>query len=508
MHSIRRALHSKGSTTKLARRSLLDHVSGAMRFRRFILCWLLLGLFTTGGRAADISGLEKLADGPAPTKVVVIPVQDQISQPLLYIVRRGLKQAIDNDVQLVVLDMDTPGGSLAVTLEIMEALDKFPGQKVTFVNAEAISAGAIIASVTDDIYFAPKGIMGAAEVVLGTGQDVGDSMKRKLNSYMRAKIQAFSEGQPNRADIIRAMMDPDFELKIGEELIKPKGELLSLTAGEAAREYGEPPLPLLATGVVADVEALLKQHLDGGPFIITRLEITWSEKVAQYLTKLAPLLLAAGLVLLFIEFKTPGFGVFGISGGLLLAIVFFGHYIAGFSGHEPILLFGIGLLLIALEIFLFPGVIFLAGTGGMLLLVALVWSMADLWPNEPITFSGDIFFGPITSVGMGLLLAVVMMIVLLRFLPRNWIWDRLVLQASIGGTSQAIDATPSSSNTATDPLIGKHGVAVTALFPGGQVEINGVRYEAHLELGMAERGTPVVVTGRGEFGLRVEPEKS
>jgi membrane-bound serine protease (ClpP class) len=137
-----------------------------------------------------------------------------------------------------------------------------------------------------------------------------------------------------------------------------------------------------------------------------------------------------------------------------------------------------------------------------------VWSMADLWPNEPITFSGDIFFGPITSVGMGLLLAVVMMIVLLRFLPRNWIWDRLVLQASIGGTSQAIDATPSSSNTATDPLIGKHGVAVTALFPGGQVEINGVRYEAHLELGMAERGTPVVVTGRGEFGLRVEPEKS
>jgi membrane-bound serine protease (ClpP class) len=507
MHHIHPGLEANEPTTKLAHRSMLDHVSGVMSCRRFILCWLLLGLFTTGGSAADISGLEKLADGPAPTKVVVIPVQDQIAEPLLYIVRRGLKQAIDNDVQLVVLDMKTPGGAVNVTLDIMEALDKFAGRTVTFVNDEAISAGALIASVTDDIYFAPKGVMGAAEVVFGTGQDVGDSMKRKLNSYMRAKIEAFSSGQPNRADIIRAMMDPDFELKIGEELIKPKGELLSLTAGEAAREYGEPPLPLLATGVVADVAALLKQHLDGGLFIITRLEITWSEKVAQYLTKLAPLLLAAGLVLLFIEFKTPGFGVFGISGGLLLAIVFFGHYIAGFSGHEPILLFGLGLLLIALEIFIFPGVIFLAGTGGMLLLVALVWSMADLWPNEPITFSGEIFLGPITSVGMGLLLAVVMMIVLLRFLPRNWIWDRLVLQASIGGTSQAVETAAPLTASATDPLIGKHGVAVTALFPGGQVEINGVRYEAHLELGMAERGTPVVVTGRGEFGLRVEPAK-
>src|SRR5690606_23298917 len=109
-------------------------------------------------------------------------------------------------------------------------------------------------------------------------------------------------------------------------------------------------------------------------------------------------------------------------------------------------------------IFMFPGVIFLAGTGGMLLLVALVWSMADLWPNEPITFSGEIFLGPITSVGMGLLLAVVMMIVLLRFLPRNWIWDRLVLQASIAGTSQAVQTEAPLTASATDPLIGKHGV--------------------------------------------------
>lgn len=497
-----------GNAVKLAHRSMLDHVPGVMSFRRFILCWLLLGLFTTGGSAADISGLDKLADGPAPTKVVVIPVQDAITEPVLYVIRRGLKQAIDNDVKLVVLDMKTPGGAVNVTLEIMEALDKFDGRTVTFVNDEAISAGAIIASVTDDIYFSPKGVMGAAEVVFGTGQDVGDSMKRKLNSYLKGKIEAFSAGQQTRSDVLRAMMDPDFEFKIGETVIKPKGELLTLTAATATELHGEPPQPLLATGVVEDVEALLKQQLAGAAFEITRLEVTWSEKLAQYLTSLAPLLLAGGLVLLFIEFKTPGFGVFGISGCLLLAIVFFGHYIAGFSGHEPILLFGIGLLLIALEIFIFPGVIFLAGTGGVLLLVALVWSMADLWPNEPITFSGEIFLGPITSVGMGLLLAVVMMIVLLRFLPRNWIWDRLVLQASIAGTSQAVQTEAPLTASATDPLIGKHGVAVTALFPGGQVEINGVRYEAHLELGMAERGTPVVVTGRGEFGLRVEPAKS
>jgi membrane-bound serine protease (ClpP class) len=479
-----------------------------MRIWRFIAVAVLFGLLAGPGWASDPASEANAVAPATPVKVVVIPVQDAITEPVLYVIRRGLKQAIENDVKLVVLDMKTPGGKVNVTLEIMEALDKFEGRTVTFVNDEAISAGAIIASVTDDIYFSPKGVMGAAEVVFGTGQDVGDSMKRKLNSYLKGKIEAFSDGQQTRSDVLRAMMDPEFEFKIGETVIKPKGELLTLTATTATELHGEPPQPLLATGVVADMDALLKQQLAGAAFEITHLEVTWSEKLAQYLTSLSPLLLAVGLVCLFIEFKTPGFGVFGISGCLLLAIVFFGHYIAGFSGHEPILLFGIGLLLIALEIFLFPGTVFLAGTGGMLLLVALVWSMADLWPNEPVTFSGEVFLGPITSVGMGLLLAVVMMIVLLRFLPRNWIWDRLVLRASIAGTSQAVETAAPSTASATDPLIGKHGVAVTALFPGGQVEIDGVRYEAHLELGMAGRGTPVVVTGRGEFGLRVEPTKS
>ncbi len=441
------------------------------------------------------------------TKVVVIPVQDQISEPLLYIVRRGLKQAIDNDVKLVVLDMKTPGGAVNVTLEIMEALDKFPGQTVTFVNDEAISAGAIIASVTDDIYFAPKAVMGAAEVVFGTGQDVGESMKRKLNSYMSGKIQAFSEGQSARSDVLRAMMDPEYELKIGEDVIKPKGELLTLTANQAMKTYGEPPVPLLAAGIADNIDALLKQRHPGGRFEITRLEVTWSETLAQYLTSLAPLLLAVGMVCLFIEFKTPGFGVFGVLGATLLLIFFFGHYTAGFSGHEPVLLFALGLLMIAVEIFFFPGTVFLAGTGAVLLLVSLVWAMADLWPNEPIDFSGEVFARPLTSVGMGMLLAVVLMTVVVRFLPKKWIWDRLVLQACIAGTSQTSGAAPGVERS-IDRLIGQRGVAVTALFPSGQIEIASARYEAHLAVGMAERGAPVIVTGRSEFGLQVELENT
>ena len=78
-------------------------------------------------------------------QVVVIPVREQIAKPVLYILRRGLKEAIGQKADVVILDMKTPGGALDVTFEIMEALGKFPGTTITFVNDQAISAGAFIA---------------------------------------------------------------------------------------------------------------------------------------------------------------------------------------------------------------------------------------------------------------------------------------------------------------------------------------------------------------------------
>src|SRR5207248_4166995 len=79
-----------------------------------------------------------------PARVVVIPVRDEIAAPELFIIRRGLKEAIAQDAELVVLDMKTPGGALDTTFEIMEALAKFPGHTITYVNPEAMSAGAFI----------------------------------------------------------------------------------------------------------------------------------------------------------------------------------------------------------------------------------------------------------------------------------------------------------------------------------------------------------------------------
>lgn len=440
--------------------------------------------------------------GQARANVVVIPIREAIAKPIFYVLRRGLKEAIDNKADVVVLDMKTPGGALDVTFEIMEALGRFPGQTITFVNSEAISAGAFISAVTDDIWFSPDGVIGAAAPVMSGGGEIDASMKQKIVSYLRARVRAVSEGKGYRGQVISAMIDADYELKIGDEVLKPKGELLSLTASEASKTYGEPAQPLLAAGIATDIEALLTQKFGSGGYTVTTLEVTWSEQLAQYLNGFAPLLLGLGLFALFIEFKTPGFGIFGFAGIALLMIVFFGHYVAGLSGHEPAVLFAVGLLLVLVEILLFPGIIVAALTGVVLMLGSLVWSMADLWPNEPIEFSGDVFLAPITNLSLGLLIAVALMFALARFLPRGWFWDRMVLSASVSGSSQSVPLAADHVGPAS--LVGRQGVAVTGLFPSGQIEIDGQRYEARLALGHAEPGTIIVVRRQSEFGLLVD----
>ncbi len=207
--------------------------------------------------AGPARAAQPVAEKSTPAKVVIIPVRAQIAEPELYILRRGLKEAIEQKVDTIVLDMETPGGALDVTFEMLKALEKFPGKTVTYINREAISAGALISAGTDEIYFAPGGVIGAAAPVLATGGEIDATMRGKIVSYLKARVRSISEGKGYRGQVISAMIDIDSEFKIGDEVIKQKGELLSLTAQEAVKTYGDPPQPLLGAGIAENLDALL-----------------------------------------------------------------------------------------------------------------------------------------------------------------------------------------------------------------------------------------------------------
>jgi membrane-bound serine protease (ClpP class) len=475
------------------------------QFFRSLLAVFVAMLMATGTRAgatadppADTTG----AATPAKTAVVfVIPVNGEIADPVLYILRRGMKEAIAQKADLVVLDMDTLGGSAATALDMMDALNKYPGATATYVNDKAMSAGAFISAATQEIWFAPGGIMGAAAAVTSTGEDIPETMRLKLTSFLRAKTRAVSEGRGYRGDVLAAMIDKDFELKIGDKVIKPAGGLLSLDAEEAIKPYGSPPQPLLAAGVARNLDDLLAKKFGAGHYVVTRLEVTWSERLAVWLNEFSAVLIGLGLLAFFLEFKLPSHGAFILAGAVLLGAVFLGHYVAGFSGHEPILVFAIGLILVALELAFFHSAGFLGLAGLFMMFGSLVWSMADLWPNQPLTFSSGVFIAPLLNLGLGLVIAVVVAAAIARFLPRAWLWDRLVIKATVSSVAQKAGG---GSEIETDSLVGRRGTVMTALRPAGLVEIDGRRYEAKVAIGVIDPGAAVVVTGHEDFALTVE----
>jgi len=239
-----------------------------------------------------------------------------------------------------------------------------------------------------------------------------------------------------------------------------------------------------------------------GGFTVKTLEITWSERLAVMLNAISPVLLGLGIMALYMEFKTPGFGIFGIVGISLLVIVFLGNFVAGLSGHEPLLVFAVGVLLVALEIFFLPGTVVMALTGIVLMLGSLLWSMADIWPNQPVEFSGDLFVVPMEKMLLALVISAGLLALLVRFLPHTLVWNRLAVGGAVPGSGVAPEVTDELAS-----LVGREGVAATALFPSGQVEIDGRRYEARLEVGFVEAGTPVRVVRRTDFSLIVEEAK-
>lgn len=445
---------------------------------------------------------ERRSEAGEVVDVYVIPITGAISQPNLYILRRGLKEAITNEVDMVLLDMDTPGGRVDYTLEMMEMLAKFEGITATYINVDAISAGSFIAAATQEIYFAPQGKIGASAVIQGGGQDVPETARMKIESYLRANIRVITQDYPHRSEVVRAMLDADYALKIGDEIIKPAGELLTLTAREAMQTYGDPPAPLLGAGIHSSTEALLDERFGPGNYEIRDFDLTYSEVIAKWMNTFAPALLGIGLLALFLEFKTPGFGFFGVGGIVLLGIFFIAQYIAGLAGNEPVLFFALGIILVLVELFFFPGMVIFALSGLGLILGALIWAMVDIWPGEPISVSPGLLAEPIVNLVLGLSIAAVGAIIASRMFPTSWMGRRLVLAESAGGDSQALR----TERAAMLPAAGSRGTAVTDLFPSGRVEIEGNRYDARAALGPIEHGRPIRVKRAADFGLLVEED--
>jgi len=422
-------------------------------------------------------------------KVVVIEVgQDTLSagKASFDFMDRTLKKAELDGATAVIFDMDTPGG-LAWYTEglVLDALQNVSLPTYTFVNPRAESAGAIIALGTDHIYMRPAATIGSALVVSGTGQDLPEAMSDKVTQMIIGTVRNIAELNGHNPDVAEAFVTRDKEVKIDGVVIHEAGNVLNLNTIDATEEVGG--RPVLAKGVAQDLEGILEaEGLDGE---IVRAERLGMEAFAHWVQKLSVLLIVIGLAGAYLELNSPGFGLPGLISVTTFSLFFFGNYMAGnLAGYELAVLLVLGLVLIGVEIFLFPGAIIPGAVGGALVLVALGLAMVDRvdlewkWNDLPGAESWfAIFREAIFTVAAGLVGALGLAMLGMRYLPQTRLGSRFILQEAVAGgaslpqspSKPAAGGVEESRGKGESSLVGREGETTTDLLPSGKGNFGG-----------------------------------
>lgn len=396
--------------------------------------------------------------------VVVVPLNGEIAPSMFFFLRRAQKAAERAEASAIIYEMNTYGGRLDSAEEISKLLNRARIPTYTFINTNAGSAGALIALATKHIYMAPVSAIGAAAPISSSGEDLPSTAKDKTISYWSALIRGSATRNGHNPDLGEAFMNKEKEVKIGDKVINPKGTLLTLNAQEATARYGDKPL--LAEGIadsVADVATKAGLH---GKLVTIR--PAGFERLAFWITQLAPLLLLGGMLGLYLEFKIPGVTLPGILGVLCFALFFFGHYFAGLAGWEVAALFVLGVCFVLAEIFLFAHTTILFGVIGVFLMLgSLLWAMIDRYPGQTFFPNGAMLRVPLMNLSIALIAALIAILLLARYLPRTSVYRRFVLSADIPSGPSLVGHSHHFV-PAAHVAPGAHGTALTTLRPSGK----------------------------------------
>ena len=387
------------------------------------------------------------------SEIYRVPIKDEVEKGLYAFLQRAFEEAEEAGADVVILDINTPGGFVDSAENIAKLMDETPLKTVAFINQNALSAGAFIALHADEIYMVPSGRIGAAKVIDGAG----NAAEEKANSAWLTSMKTAAESSDRDPLYALAMADESIDLP---EYRAGEGKLLTLSATEA-EEVG------YSEGTVASFEGLLKE-LELNKANVTSVNETFAEKVARFVTDpiIVPILLSIASLGLVVELYSPGFGVAGTMGLTAIGLFFFGHMVAGLAGYESILLFVIGVGFIIAEFFL-PGAI--AGIIGAALIIGSI-----------LLAGGNVFHMGI-AVLIALMVAIVGMVILMKFFGKNLkLFNKIILK----------DATDTEhgyvSNVNRYELIGRMAVSMTPLRPSGTIMLDGERIDAVTEGGYVD----------------------
>ncbi|MCB1110580.1 MAG: serine protease [Chlamydiia bacterium] len=455
-----------------------------------------------------------------------------IDQSTYIYVRFALKDFVEKGVRFVVLDLNTPGGEVLSALKISNLLQKVDIEHkipvVAFVHDWAVSAGAMLAYSCRFIGVEPNSIMGAAEPVIFQEGGKMVTASEKVNSALRAQFGTLASFYGRNPFIAEAMVDKDLILVIRDhevirlddldevrasgphpdKIISGRGKLLTLT-GEQMMDLGVANfmVPITPVGMITDAEwkqgmwPAHKSLIFQEPYfaqIPHAVMIDYQDWRVGFFSILSHPVIASllfiGLVIgLYIEINTPGFGVPGsIALGCLVLIL-----LSSFASHVvnwiELIILCVGMILLALELFVIPGFGIVGILGIILTIIGLFALMlpgiGQLSLVNPATFRlvGEAFIERLAWLCGGLIFAIIVIVLLAHFFSdRYFRFSKLILKGEQEGykAGMAREVMPEE---------GEVGEAVTPLRPSGKVHIGENLFDAMSQGEFLEKHTSVEV---------------
>jgi membrane-bound serine protease (ClpP class) len=489
---------------------------------------------------------EKLAkyiryDADEPNTVGLINIDQkttQISQATWIYVKNALDYYKKQKPRFIILQLNTPGGEVFASQKISDALKEIDTQNdipvVAFINNWAISAGAMLAYSCRFIAVVKDASMGAAEpVMVGEGGKM-ESASEKINSALRADFAnraGFFDRNPNIAE---AMVDKDMILvfRHGEVVrldnedkirrrgpdpdvvISAKGKLLTLSADEMIR-YGVADLELSPsrTSPITSEESTKgkwpasKMLLFQEPFfekipsaVIDEFQMDWKTRFLALISSpvVASLLFLGMMFGFYVEINSPGFGFPGSIGLLCLSLMILSSFALEVANMLELVFLLLGLVFLALDVFLIPTFGILGIVGVVFFFVGLfglmlpgIGTVAFEWDTKTFNAAGEVFIQRLAWLCGSLVVSVIGMGLLGKYvMPTFGGFQPFILA---GNEENREDGYIAGADPRTLPQPGMRGEVLSSLRPAGKVLIDQEIYDAITIGGYIDKGEQIKV---------------
>ena len=442
----------------------------------------------------------RAGDSSSRPLIYTFPIREPIMPSVERLTAKCLAEAREMGADAVLIQMNTYGGLVDAADSVRTALLGSPIPVWVWIDNQAASAGALIALAADSIYMRPGASIGAASVVDQSGRPMPD----KFQSFMRATMRATAESHGKVIERIdggdtvwRWHRDP----LVAEAMVgRSAGDsttlrVLTLTADEAVQRH-------FSEGSASSVAEVL-QRAGVEDYTLYVYEPTTLDRVLGWLMNpvaqgIFIMLIVGGI---YFELQTPGIG-FPLVAAVLGAVLYFAPlYLEGVAQNWELLLFVVGLLLLAVEIFVLPG-FGIAGVAGIAAVVTgLAFAAIDNELFRHVT-SGEVSVAWVVRPFAVVIVSSVTAFVAALWLGRRFLTGSSPLRERIVLTTRM---TPEQGYVGQQPslpdLIGRTGTVTAVLRPSGKVLVDGTYYEAVAEDGLyIERGAVVEIV-RAEGGL-------